>query len=96
MAAAADPSVLVISEILIGLFHDFPQLRLFKDHAIKAVALMWTRHNELGYDDEEFFSEALSIRGRISIAGATLGMIGGGCCGCDDAAIEAGKRRLSV
>lgn len=87
--------MLVVRDIVLGLFVDFPALRLFKDHALEAVALAWMAYRGRGLDDDQFFMDMLSIEGRIALAGSTLGLIAGRCCGCDSAAVEAGQRRAA-
>lgn len=84
LITTADPDykVTVITAIMLQMFVDFPQLRLFKDQAISAVGKAWMRSREMGFDDDLFFAGALSMPGRITIAAAVLGNMAGYPLGC--------------
>lgn len=97
MIALADPDykVTVVTTIMLQLFIDFPQMRLFKDHAVSAVGALWMRSRACGLDDEVFFDAALSMPGRMTIAAAVLGNISGYPFGCGAAAEKSGQMRAA-
>lgn len=96
MIALADPDykVTVVITIMLRLFIDFPQLRLFKDHAVSEVRKLWMRSRVVGLDDEVFFAAALSMPGRMTIAAAVLGDMAGYQLGCGAPSLKTEQQGL--
>jgi hypothetical protein len=94
--AVSNPAAIALAQVCLHIFHQFPALRLFPDAVVEALRCTWVISAEDGITEAEFIYSITGVGNIIALAGMAHSLIAGQDVGCDDGAVERGRRIVEM